>query len=133
MYIHMDGIDVEKVKKIMADAPLTLMPNQDAKADAGKMRPSLVPPEIVTAIAKVREYGCRKYTDPDNWKRVEPQRYWEAYLRHTLAAWEDYTSVDPESGLMHIEHAATNLAFLLALIQRDKLSGLIDKIERKDT
>ena len=128
----MDGIDVEKVKKIMADAPLTLMPNQEAKADAGKMRPSLVPPEIVTAIAKVREYGCHKYSDPNNWKRVEPQRYWEAFLRHTLAAWEDYTSVDPESGLMHIEHAATNLAFLLALIQRDKLSGLIDKIERED-
>lgn len=132
MHINMDGIDVEKVKKIMADAPLTIMPNQEAKADAGKMRPSLVPPEIVTAIAKVREYGCRKYSDPDNWKRVEPQRYWEAYLRHTLAAWEDYTSVDPESGLLHIEHAATNLAFLLALIQRDKLSGLIDKIERED-
>lgn len=132
MHINMDGIDVEKVKKIMADAPLTLMPNQDAKADAGKMRPSLVPPEIITAIAKVREYGCRKYSDPDNWKRVEPQRYWEAYFRHTLAAWDDYTSVDPESGLMHIEHAATNLAFLLALIQRDKLSGLIDKIERED-
>lgn len=132
MHINMDGIDVEKVKKIMADAPLTLMPNQEAKADAGKIRPSLVPPEIVTAIAKVREYGCRKYSDPDNWKRVEPQRYWEAFLRHTLAAWDDYTSVDPESGLMHIEHAATNLAFLLALIQRDKLSGLIDKIERED-
>lgn len=132
MHIHMDGIDVEKAKKIIADAPMTLMPNQDAKADAGKMRPSLVPPEIITAIAKVREYGCRKYSDPDNWKRVEPQRYWEAYLRHTIAAWEDYTSVDPESGLMHIEHAATNLAFLLALIQRDKLSGLIDKIERED-
>ena len=61
--------------------------NQTAKADAGKPRPTLVPTAIIQAIAQVREYGCRKYPE-DSWKDVETQRYWEAVLRHTLAAWK---------------------------------------------
>ena len=89
--------------------------NQEAKADGGKIRPTLVPTGIIRAIAKVREYGCKKYKDPDNWKRVEAQRYWEATLRHTLAAWKDYKAIDPESGLPHLWHIATNVAFLIEL------------------
>lgn len=88
---------------------------QQAKADQGKVRPTLVPPSLVLAVAKIREYGCEKYHDPDNWKRVEPQRYWEAALRHALAAWDDYKAVDEESGLPHIHHMVCNLAFLIEL------------------
>ena len=88
---------------------------QAAKADAGKVRPTLVPPSLVLAVAEIREYGCQKYHDPDNWKRVEPQRYWEATLRHAIAAWNDYTAVDDESGLPHIHHMACNLAFLIEM------------------
>lgn len=32
-----------------------------------------------------------------------------------MRAWTDPYAVDPESGLMHLEHAACNIAFLLAL------------------
>lgn len=64
------------------------MNNQEAKADAGKMRPTLVPIHLIRAVTAIREYGCRKYTDPDNWKRVEPQRYRDAAYRH----WLDYLS-----------------------------------------
>lgn len=86
-----------------------------AKYDGGKIRPSLVPPEIIEQIAKVREYGVKKYNDPENWRKVEPQRYWDAVLRHTLAAWDDWQATDPESGLLRIAHIACNLAFLMAL------------------
>ena len=44
--------------------------NQEAKSDGGKIRPTLVPTEIIRAIAKVREYGCEKYGDPENWRRA---------------------------------------------------------------
>ena len=44
--------------------------DQSAKADAGKIRPTLVPPALIEAVAAVREYGCSKYGDPDNWRRV---------------------------------------------------------------
>ena len=35
--------------------------NQDIKADQGKPQCRLVPPEIIRCIAKVREYGLKKY------------------------------------------------------------------------
>lgn len=86
-----------------------------AKADAGKLRLSLVPPELIRAVGEIREYGLKKYGDPENWRRVEAQRYWDAALRHALAAWNDYTAVDPESGMLHIWHMACNLGFLIQL------------------
>ena len=97
------------------------MYNQEAKADAGKIRPSLVPVELITGVAEIRDYGTKKYKDggDDNWKRVEAQRYWEATLRHALAAWHDWRKKDPESGMLHIKHMATNLAFLLAIYNKE--------------
>lgn len=102
-----------------ADALEKLLPvteaTDTAKADSGKPHPSYVPVEIIEAVMRVREYGNQKYHDPDNWRTVEPERYHEALLRHILKAWKDPYSVDPESGLLHLEHAACNIAFLLAL------------------
>lgn len=60
------------------------MNRQDAKADAGKPRPTLVPVSAIRAIMAVREYGCQKYHDPDNWRKVDPQRYRDAACRHLL-------------------------------------------------
>ena len=85
----------------------------EAKDDRGKLRLSLVPPEIIKAVARVREYGTEKYHDPDNWRNVDAERYLTALLRHTLAVWNDPYKVDPESGLLHLEHIACNVAFLL--------------------
>lgn len=82
------------------------------KDDASKPILSRVPPGIILAIEKVREYGCRKYPE-DSWRDVELQRYWEATLRHALEAWNDYRAVDPESGLPHLWHMACNLAFII--------------------
>lgn len=45
---------------------------QTAKADAGKPRLTLVPRQIIWAIARIREYGNEKYHDPENWRQVEP-------------------------------------------------------------
>ena len=88
------------------------MYDQKAKADAGKPQLTLVPRQIIWDIAEVREYGNQKYGDPDNWKEVEVQRYRDALLRHLLRYLDDPESRDPESGLSHLAHAATNMAFL---------------------
>lgn len=86
--------------------------NQAVKADAGKPQLTLVPSEIIYAIAVIRMYGCRKYHDPDNWKEVEIERYRDAAYRHWLAYLEDPAGVDKESGLPHLWHLACNVAFL---------------------
>lgn len=85
---------------------------QEAKADSGKPRPSLVQPALIRADMGVREYGCQKYHKPDNWRNVEASRYWDALLRHVLAAWDDWKAVDPESGLPHLHHIICNAGFL---------------------
>lgn len=90
---------------------------QEAKADAGKLEISLTPVQIVRDIAEVRMYGTKKYGDPDNWKRVELQRYINAMLRHTLAFWEDPHSVDEESGIPHYKHAECNWAFISEMMK----------------
>lgn len=86
--------------------------DQTAKADAGKAKLTLVPNQIIWDIARIREYGTNKYHDPDNWKRVEKERYKDAAYRHWLAYLEDEKSVDEESGLEHLWHLACNIAFL---------------------
>ena len=85
---------------------------QEAKADSGKPRPSLVQPALIRADMGVREYGCKKYHKPDNWRNVEAARYWDALLRHVLAAWDNWRAVDPESGLPHLHHIICNAGFL---------------------
>jgi len=89
-----------------------------AKYDEGKPRLSLVPPQIVWDIAKVREFGIQKYKDPENWRQVEIQRYRDALLRHTLKYVEDPEGVDEESGLPHYYHIACNMAFICELERR---------------
>lgn len=93
---------------------------QQAKADQGKPHPSYVPVALIEGVMAVREYGNAKYHDPDNWKQVEPERYHQATLRHILAAWNDPYKIDPESGLPHIAHVATNIGFLLEMKEERK-------------
>ena len=89
-------------------------PDQQAKADAGKPRPTLVPVSLIEAVTAIREYGCQKYHDPENWRKVEPQRYRDALYRHWLAYLKGETC-DQESGLPHLWHLACNVAFLVEM------------------
>ena len=93
---------------------------QEAKADAGKLRPSLVPVTLILAVTAIREYGCKKYHDPENWRQVEPQRYRDALYRHWLA-YLSGEKKDAESGYPHLWHMACNLAFLIEMeIQEER-------------
>lgn len=93
------------------------MDNQEAKQDKGKMHPSYVPASAIQAIMAVREYGNAKYGDPHNWRKVEFERYHEAFLRHVLAMWNDPTKKDFESGLPHLWHAMCNAAFMCEMME----------------
>ncbi len=90
-----------------------------AKADEGKPKLSLVPVQIIRDVAVVREYGTKKYHDPDNWKKVELQRYIDAFYRHWLSFIEDNHSKDTESGIEHYKHMACNMAFICELMKEE--------------
>ena len=86
--------------------------NYDAKADKGKPQLTLVPRKIIEDIAYIRMYGNIKYGSPDNWKKVEPERYRDAAFRHFIKYLDEPNGVDEESGLPLLWHLACNIAFL---------------------
>ena len=98
------------------------MMEQQPKADQGKPHPSYVPVALIEGVMAVREYGNQKYHDPDNWRRVEPERFWDATLRHVLKAWHNPYSIDKESGLPNLWHIATNVAFLIEMGEKNAKS-----------
>ena len=82
------------------------------KYDNGKLQYSLIPPIALEELAKTLTYGANKY-EANNWKNVDDKsRYVDALYRH-LEAWRSGKSVDYESGLSHLSHALTNIAFLI--------------------
>ena len=99
------------------------MSNQAIKADAGKPHLTLVPPGILYAIARVREYGVQKYGTVESWRQVETDRYRDALYRHWLAYLRDPAGVDVESGLPHLWHLATNAAVLIELEGGEVMPG----------
>lgn len=118
-YGHLDAAK-EKGCKILTFSDFVFHDPEEspeAKADKGKPRLSLVPMQILWDVAEIREYGTKKYKDPDNWKRVEMQRYVDALLRHTLAFVKDPESLDEESGLAHYKHMACNMAFICEMME----------------
>ena len=90
------------------------------KFDEGKPRLALVPPGLIEAVGIIRTYGTAKYGDPDGWKKVDPERYRDAMMRHLVAWLRERGSVDEESGLPHLWHLACNVAFLIEFERDDK-------------
>jgi hypothetical protein len=93
-----------------ATAPKT--EERGVKHDDGKPAFDLFPPMIELEVAKVLEFGARKYR-PDNWKKVPgaKRKYFAAFRRH-MNAHTRGEKIDPESGLTHISHAICSLMFL---------------------
>jgi hypothetical protein len=82
------------------------------KFDQDKLPLELIDWAHVTEIAEVLQLGKEKY-GPDNWKHLTngEDRYFAAAMRH-LILWRQGETVDPESQLSHLAHAACNLMFL---------------------
>lgn len=100
-------------QKAIDDAGLKVhLVEQFMKFDSGKLRYSLIPPEATKALASVLTYGAKKYK-PNNWKQANDiERYVDALYRH-LELWRGGQEFDEESGLSHLSHALTNIAFLI--------------------
>lgn len=82
------------------------------KYDAEKPPLSLLPTDPLVEIAKVLEFGARKY-EPHNWRKGFTQsRLISALLRHILA-YNNGQDLDEETRLSHIAHAGCMLLFLL--------------------
>ena len=111
---------------------MSLTQDQIVKHDKGKPRISLVPTQMFFGIAAVREYGLEQYPgDKDNWRKVEPERFIDALLRHALAFGQNPTGIDDESGLPHLWHLMCNGAFLCELLEL-KPKGANERCRKAD-
>ena len=87
--------------------------NGGVKGDGGKYQPRLLMlsmPNTLEGVSRVLTYGANKYS-PDNWRKVEDERYWDALYRHLLS-YHKGQKVDEETGESHLYHALCCLMFL---------------------
>ena len=82
------------------------------KDDGGKLPLELIPWDVVQEVAKVLQFGAKKYA-PNNWRKgLVYSRVYAAILRHMLAWWHGETA-DADTGLSPLAHAACELFFLM--------------------
>ena len=94
------------------------------KYDDGKLQYGLIPPIATKSLAQVLTFGAAKYA-PNSWQTVQDgeRRYLDALYRH-LEAYRSGESTDSESGLSHLAHAITNVAFLLHFEQEKATNAI---------
>ena len=87
------------------------------KDDGGKLPMHLLPPELLTEVSAVLDFGAKKYA-PRNWEKgIVYSRVFSATMRHLWAWWRGEDR-DAETGLSHLAHAGCCVAFLIAFEKR---------------
>lgn len=90
------------------------------KYDSDKPKIHLVVPKFITDIAHVLGFGAAKYGE-NNWRKdaheTQHSRTYSSIQRHLNAYWSG-EDVDPESGLSHLAHAATQIMILMNHIEQ---------------
>jgi hypothetical protein len=93
------------------------------KWDLGKPRWDLLPWDAIYGVVNVLTYGAEKYEDRNWEKGMQFSRLFAATMRHLTAWWNGPMTGHPvardqESGLLHLDHAITDLLFLRTFIER---------------
>lgn len=91
---------------------------KDLKYDQDKPRMALLTggfPNALEEVGKVLTFGAQKY-EAHSWQTVDNgrERYESALMRHLLAPHKG-EDTDPESGLLHLTHAAFNALAILEI------------------
>ena len=103
-------------------APLKINPEANTaggmKYDGDKPRMDLLLsgcPNALEAVSSILTFGAKKYA-AHSWQTVPQgdERYLAALLRHLTAVGKGET-LDSESGMLHLAHAACNALFILEL------------------
>ena len=79
----------------------------------GKIRYDLLHPVSLRGIAGVMTKGAEKYAER-NWERGMSWTSVMASTKRHIQAWESGEDYDPETGLLHIDHAQCGLHFISA-------------------
>lgn len=92
---------------------------QPRKDDSGKLDLTILfegLPDAILATADVLDWAVTRKEHPypaHNWRGVDVNRFRAALMRHLMAYFADHDSRDDESGLLHLQHAASNILIIL--------------------
>lgn len=100
------------------------------KLDTGKVPMGLLSGLWLHGVARVLDFGRKKYASW-NWRKgIAYSRLFDAGQRH-LWAWSEGEDVDPETGISHLLHASCCLMFLYVMtLERQDLD---DRYKRETT
>lgn len=97
------------------------------KTDLGKRRYDLIPPRALSAVADVFTHGTKHdkpgARTPGFMNLKGATRLYTASLFRHWEAWRGGQRTDPDSGLPHLAHVASNAIILLALELRATKEG----------
>jgi hypothetical protein len=97
----------------------TTVPAGGVKHDSDKRRVDLLPIDALEGVADILGHGAKKYGDR-NWEGgLAWMRIVGAIMRH-LFAFVRREDVDPDSGMLHVDHLACEALFLSAMARRRK-------------
>lgn len=85
------------------------------KADKGKSRVGLIPPEVLLDLGDLYGKGAEKYS-PDNWKLgMDFERIYSAMQRHANKWWagEEYDQIDGQHHLTSVLWCAAALRYYM--------------------
>jgi hypothetical protein len=108
--------------------------NAGAKADTGKLRYDLIPPEALRGLAHVYTLGAQKYADRNWEKGILYGRIYAALMRH-LEQWRLGEDNDPDNAQRHLDSVVWN-AVALATYEARGLGPVLDDLRpgrRKET
>lgn len=94
--------------------------------NSGKSRVDLIPMDALIELAKVYEFGSKKYDD-HNWAKGLSWEQTRASLLRHLSSWSLGEDRDKESELHHDLHVAWNALTLVAMRIRNK--GVDDRFK----
>lgn len=120
LYEAKKQIRKEKNEKLSKDSGGQAELDQGLRYNSGKNRLDLIPCSLIDGVGRVLTFGAQKYA-PDNWRKFNQQQVRECIgsaMRH-IEQYRQGNWLDPESGLPHLAHAATNLGFILELHKED--------------
>lgn len=99
------------------------------RANKGKLRVDLVPVSAIEALAEVIGYGAEKYGVND-WRKGDLYSTTYASLQRHLLSWYKGIDTDDESGMSHLHHAITNIAFLIEYCEKG--TGVDDRMKQEE-
>lgn len=86
--------------------------SEGIKFDEGKLPWHLLPWQAIKLVVEVMQFGAEKYGSR-NWENgMGHSRMFAATQRHLIAYWNGQDR-DPETGKLHLAHAACDILFLL--------------------